>query len=104
MTEIFRKRPILGNRILVPLRDESDNESSFFGNEIEEADYRLISVWESEKRCNYVKHLNSDSLTENEFGCESIEIPIYAKKHSMWKCLCPPNHRLNRLKQRFNLD
>ena len=94
MTEIFRKRPILGNRILVPIRDE-----------IEEADYRLMSLWEAGKRCDYVKHLNSHNLTENVSNCESIEIsPNGFKKHPMWKCRCPINHRMDRLKQRFNLD
>jgi len=94
MADIFRKRPILGKRVLVPMRDE-----------IEEADYRLISMWEAEKRCNYVKHSHSHNLIENVSNCESIEIsPNGGTKHCMWKCRCPIDHRFNRLKQRFNLD
>ena len=75
--DIFRKRPILGNRILVPIRDKPEKPT------------KLMSLWEAEQRCHYYKEVKQ-SYFDPPTGCKSLEMsPNGHTKYWMWKCGCP---------------
>jgi len=67
--DIFRKRPILGNRILTPIREESEFDTP----------HKLMSSSEAASKCC------------QEGACREIEVAINEDrrfKHSMWVCFC----------------
>ena len=77
--DIFRKRPILGNRILVPIRDKPKPKRWD----------KIMSLWEAEKRCRNYKEVNEQSYFDPPTGCKSIEMsPNGTTKYWMWGCNC----------------
>jgi len=90
--DIFRKRPILGNRILTPIRDEPKRFE------------RVMSMWEAEERCQYYKE-NKSSFLEPPTGCMNIEMsPNGITKYWMWGCNCDvmcnsPNRLIAKMKK-----
>ena len=67
--DIFRKRPILGNRILTPIREDSEFD----------APHKIMSSSEAASKCC------------QEGACREIEVAINEDrrfKHSMWVCFC----------------
>ena len=84
--DIFRRRPILGNRILTPIREESEFD----------APHKLMSSSEAASKCC------------QEGNCREIEVAINEDrrfKHSMWVCFCKEkrNARLEMAKKRMQL-
>lgn len=78
MTDVFRKRPILGNRILVPIREKKA-----------ELNHRLISHKEAHQVCR--EWVRRDLLVRS-YDCDSIELTDHRNgidyHYTMWKCSC----------------
>ncbi len=76
--DIFRKRPILGNRILTPIRDKPKPKRW----------NKVMSLWEAEERCRHYKEVK-ESYFDPPTGCKSIEMsPNGTTKYWMWGCNC----------------
>tara|TARA_B110000444_G_C18290770_1_gene345003 strand:+ start:75 stop:395 length:321 start_codon:yes stop_codon:yes gene_type:complete len=79
MTDIFRKRPILGNRILVPIRDKPKPKPLRWKN--------IMQHWEAERRCRYYKE-RKESWFNPPTGCKSLERNASGTKFWRWGCNC----------------
>ena len=72
--DIFRKRPILGNRILVPIRDKPKWK-------------HIMSLWEAKRRCK--KYTETEqSFYDSSTGCNSMERNAGGTKFWEWGCNC----------------
>ena len=56
--DIFRKRPILGNRILTPIRETKPKYK------------RMMSLWEAERRCNH--YVDKELFPHSTTPCEMV--------------------------------
>jgi len=72
--DVFRKRPILGNRILVPIRDKPKWK-------------QIMSLWEAKKRCMYYKE-RKESYFDPSTGCKTLERNAGGTKFWEWACNC----------------
>jgi hypothetical protein len=72
--DVFRKRPILGNRILVPKRDKPKWK-------------QIMSLWEAERRCMYYNECK-ESHFDPPTGCKSMERNACGTKFWEWACNC----------------
>jgi len=71
--DIFRKRPILGNRILTPIRERPTFK-------------RVMSLWEAERRCKYYPQMK-ESYFDPPTGCRTVERNINGTT-KFWEMLC----------------
>lgn len=73
MTDIFRKRPILGNRILTPIRERPTFK-------------RVMSLWEADRRCKYYPQMKQSMFTPPT-GCKVVERNVNGTT-KYWEMLC----------------
>ena len=73
MTDIFRKRPILGNRILTPIREEPTFK-------------RVMSLWEADRRCRYYPQMKQSMFTPPT-GCRVVQRNVNGTT-KFWEMLC----------------
>ena len=71
--DIFRKRPILGNRILTPIREEPTFK-------------RAMSLWEAERRCRYYPQMKQSMFTPPT-GCRVVQRNVNGTT-KFWEMLC----------------
>ena len=93
--DIFRKRPILGQRILTPIKDKPKWK-------------RIMSNWEAERRCRYYKEIKQ-SYFDPPTGCKSLERNVGGAKFWEWACNCEldddtPKEDLIMLLKRFAVN
>ncbi len=71
--DIFRKRPILGNRILTPIREKPDYK-------------QVMSLWEAERRCKYYPQMKQSMFTPPT-GCRVVKRNVNGTT-KYWEMLC----------------
>ena len=71
--DIFRKRPILGNRILTPIREKPTFK-------------RAMSLWEADRRCKYYPQMKQSMFTPPT-GCRVVQRNVNGTT-KYWEMLC----------------
>ena len=71
--DIFRKRPILGNRILTPIREKPTFK-------------RVMSLWEADRRCKYYPQMKQSMFTPPT-GCRVVQRNVNGTT-KYWEMLC----------------
>ena len=72
--DIFRKRPILGNRILVPIRDKPKWK-------------RTMNLWSAEINCRHYNQIKQSYFLPPT-GCKMLEQNASGTKFWAWGCNC----------------